>query len=476
MLGISVLGPLEVRVDQTPVPLVRSLKTRALLGFLTINTTAQNRDDLCDMFFRRTSDPRAALRWSLSRLRPLLNTGAHERLVADRRRVRFEPDDTRVDLRDVEEAARDQHATPETLARAWKQTQQVLMEDGDVRSLPEYGAWLADQRCAMADLRLALAGRLAQSNDLPPSERLVWAKRAQNTPMVPTPPTPPRQDIRFLRTADGTSLAWAESGSSDGPVIVKAANWLSHLELDGQAPIWQPLYQGLEADHRMIRYDERGCGMSDWDVPEISFESFVTDLEQVVEASGVKQFALLGISQGAAVSIEYAARHPERVSKLILFGGYPAGWRHTASPQEIREREAVMVLTQSGWGRTDPCYRRLFSQTFMPQATLEELDWFDDYQRQTTSPENAVRFLEAFSQLDVRERLADVRVPTLVLHSRHDRRIPAATGRALAVGIPDARFKTLNSPGHLLLGREPAAREFVAEIRGFLGQTNGASV
>ncbi|MCK5745750.1 MAG: alpha/beta fold hydrolase, partial [Oricola sp.] len=187
-----------------------------------------------------------------------------------------------------------------------------------------------------------------------------------------------------------------------------------------------------------------------------------------VDSAGLDRFPLLGISQGAAVSIEYAARHPERVSHLILFGGYPVGWRPISTPEEKREREAVMVLTESGWGRSDPVYRRLFSQTFMPDAKLEELTWFDEFQRRTTSPENAVRFLEAFADIDVRERLASLNVPTLVIHSRGDKRIPLSTGRELAASIPNAQFISLESRNHLLIGREPAASDFVAAIRRFL--------
>ena len=259
-------------------------------------------------------------------------------------------------------------------------------------------------------------------------------------------------------------------GREDAPPLVKAANWLTHLELDWEAPIWSPLYRDLATTHRLVRYDSRGCGLSDWEAPEISLETFVSDLEAVVDAAGLERFPLLGISQGASVSIEYAARHPERVSHLILFGGYPAGWRHIASAAEVREREAVMVLTEAGWGRADPAYRRIFSGTFMPDATPEELDWFDEFQRQTTSPRNAVRFLQAFSELDVRQRLGAVKAPTLVIHSRGDRRIPMATGRELATAIPSAEFVGLDSNNHLLIGREPAAADFVAAVRRFVAE------
>lgn len=279
-----------------------------------------------------------------------------------------------------------------------------------------------------------------------------------------------QQVVRFCKAADTTTLAWAKVGAENGAVpLVKAANWLTHLEYDWEAPIWSPLFRALAQKRPLVRYDERGCGLSDWNVPDISLETFVTDLEAVVDAAGLERFPLLGISQGASVSIEYAARHPERVSHLILFGGYAAGWRHTASPEEALEREAVMVLTEAGWGRDDPAYRHIFSQTFMPAATGDELSWFDEFQRQTTSPKNAVRFLRAFADIDVRDRLSALRVPTLVLHSKGDRRIPVGTGRELATTIPNAQFIGLDSDNHLLLGRENASKAFTAAIDQFLG-------
>lgn len=163
-------------------------------------------------------------------------------------------------------------------------------------------------------------------------------------------------------------------------------------------------------------------------------------------------------------------RHPERVSCLILFGGYAAGWRIGATEDVIREREAVMTLTATGWGRDDPAYRQIFSSTFMPSATTEELRWFNEFQRATTSPEYAVRFLSAFGDIDVRERLSEVQVPTLVIHSLGDRRIPAATGRDIAATITDAEFLGLEGDGHLLLGREPASRVFVEAVREFIAR------
>ena len=205
-----------------------------------------------------------------------------------------------------------------------------------------------------------------------------------------------------------------------------------------------------------MRYDERGNGLSDWEVDDLSFDAFVSDLECVVDAVGLDRFPLLGISQGCAVCVEYAVRHPDRVSGLILISGYAAGWRIGASDEERQRREAVLTLTRHGWGTSNPAYRHIFSQTFMPDAKPEELEWFDEFQRQTTSPENAVRFQEAFATIDVRGRLADVAAPTIVFHARGDQRIALEQGRELAAGIPGARFVPLESRNHILVGHEPA--------------------
>jgi pimeloyl-ACP methyl ester carboxylesterase len=250
---------------------------------------------------------------------------------------------------------------------------------------------------------------------------------------------------------------------------VKAANWLNHLELDWESPIWGRTFRALAARRAIVRNDERGNGLSDWDA-EIGFEDFVRDLETVADALGLDRFPLLGMSQGCAVSVEYAVRHPERVAALVLIGGYAAGWRLGASPEERERREAVITLTRLGWGGANPAYRHIFSQTFMPDGAPEELAWFDEFQRQTTSPENAVRFQDAFGDIDVRDRLAAVRAPTLVLHARHDQRIPLAQGRDLAIGIPGARFVTLESRSHIILGHEPAWEVCMAAIEAFLNE------
>jgi pimeloyl-ACP methyl ester carboxylesterase len=276
------------------------------------------------------------------------------------------------------------------------------------------------------------------------------------------------QRIGFCKTCDRTTIAYATVGS--GPPLLKAANWLSHLELDWGSPIWGRSFAEIARHRTFIRYDERGCGLSDWDVDDLSFDAFVDDLEAIVATLGLDRFPLLGISQGAAVSIEYAVRNPEKVSGLILVGGYAAGWRHLTDAEEQARRETVMTLTELGWGTDDPTYRHIFSKTFMPEARPEILDWFDAFQRQTTSPRNAARFQSAFGDIDVRKKLARVEAPTIVFHSRHDQRIPFEVGRALASSIPHAQFVPLDSRNHILVEEEPAWLHCVAAAGAFLAR------
>ena len=531
MLSINTFGTLQVLHGDRPVALPASRKTRALLAYLVLTATPQRRDRLCELFWDIPDDPRGALRWSLSKLRPIVKTGEETRLLADRERVSINVEPAEVDFRAFRSLVENEHKRPNivSIETAWEQSNQILLEDCELPNQPGYAVWLAQQRNELTRLRITLSRRLALSPDLSPVDSEKWSERwLVNAPFDPAAaqqavlarrrlgleheatilareleqsfreaeleppiwaddikpeeksepagrpgddiPLLQSQTIRFVQAKDDVSLAWASVGDPASPPLVKAANWLSHLELDWEAPIWSPLFRSLAQSFHFIRYDERGCGLSDWDVPDISFESFVADLETVVDAAGLDRFPLLGISQGAAVSIEYAARHPDRVSHLILFGAYPVGWRHIASAEEAREREAIMVLTETGWGRQNPSYRHLFSRTFMPTATAEQLEWFDEFQRLTTSPGNAVRFLEAFADIDVRDRLKDVKAPTLVLHSRNDRRIPVETGRALATDIPNAQFTGIDSENHLLLGNEPASIEFLAAVRRFLRQ------
>jgi pimeloyl-ACP methyl ester carboxylesterase/predicted Ser/Thr protein kinase len=282
------------------------------------------------------------------------------------------------------------------------------------------------------------------------------------------------QEIHFAVAGDGVRLAWARSGN--GPPLVKAANWLNHLEFDWKSPVWRHWLDGFAANHTLIRYDERGNGLSDWQVDDFSLEAMVSDLEAVVEAAGLDRFALLGISQGASVGISYAVRHPGRITHLVVLGGYARGWARRGSRAEVEQREALLTLTRLGWGRDNPAYRQVWSSLYAPEATPEQMAWFNDLQRVSTSPDNAVTLLQAFGEIDVTELLPHVDVPTLVLHAEKDGVVPFEEGRRLAQSIPGARFAALDSPNHILLPGEPAAERFMAEFGAFMGIGGGKVV
>ncbi|ROS43447.1 lysine decarboxylase transcriptional regulator CadC [Amycolatopsis thermoflava] len=282
------------------------------------------------------------------------------------------------------------------------------------------------------------------------------------------PRTRAQQQIRYCRSPDGVRVAYALSGC--GPPLVKAANWLTHLDLEWTSPIWAHWLDGLARRHTLVRYDERGCGLSDWDIGEFRFDDWVDDLELVVDGVGLDRFPLLGISQGGAVAIAYAVRHPERVSRLVLAGAYSRGrFARAATPEEKEEAELDLVLGRIGWRHDDPTFRQVFASQFLPDASRELWDAFNDLQRATTSNDNVVRFLDVFAHIDVSAIAPSVRCPTLILHSRGDLRVPKAQAQELAALIPDSRLCFLDSRNHILTEHEPAWPEFLDELDAFLG-------
>jgi pimeloyl-ACP methyl ester carboxylesterase/DNA-binding winged helix-turn-helix (wHTH) protein len=275
-----------------------------------------------------------------------------------------------------------------------------------------------------------------------------------------------RQEVHFCTASDGVRIAYAEVGH--GPPLIKAGNWLNHLEYDWESPIWSPFLHTLAAEHRLIRYDARGNGLSDWEVKDLSLEAFVRDLESVVEATGLDRFPLLGMSQGCAVSIAYAVRHPERVSHLVLYGGFARGRRKRGSQQDIAGGDAIVTLIRQGWGQDNPAFRQMLTSLFMPGATPEQMQSFNDMQRITTSPENAARLRQSVDEIDVTDLLASVNIPTLVLHARNDAMQPFDEGRRLAMGIRGARFVALESRNHMILQNDPVWSRVFDEIENFL--------
>lgn len=516
---VNVLGELSVHRDGKSVALPQSKKTRALFAFLLLTGRPHRRERLCEMFWERPDDPRGSLRWALSKIRAFADGADNACVIADRERVAISRDGMRIDWLtlgvDLQTPGQVEQGRLREIAVA---TEQILLDGLDLPQADAYQAWLVAGREEAAAMHLKAVRALVQNDATPDTEAIRWLRgwvrrdplaedaaqllaarlrklgkpdeaaevlkdfraalaeagsepgsRAEIEPAKDGLDASPRrlhQKIGYCRAADGVRIAYATVGQ--GPPLVKAANWLNHLELDWEGPIWAKTFDALAADYTLVRYDERGNGLSDWDADDISFDAFVSDLETVVDALRLTRFPLIGMSQGCAVSIEYAVRHPERVSALVLLSGYAAGWRTAATPEDLALREKVKELTRLGWGQSNPAYRHIFSQTFMPDGTQEELAWFDELQRQTTSPENAVRFQDAFGDIDVRHRLKDVRAPTLVAHARHDQRIPISQGRELAANIPGARFLPLESRSHIILGHEPAWRTHMDEIMRFL--------
>jgi pimeloyl-ACP methyl ester carboxylesterase/DNA-binding winged helix-turn-helix (wHTH) protein len=285
----------------------------------------------------------------------------------------------------------------------------------------------------------------------------------------PEPAPPPRQHIAFCRAADGVRLAYAVAG--EGPPLVRAANWMTHLGYDIESPVWRHWVRDLALGHQFIRYDERGCGLSDWEAGEFTFENWVTDLESVVDALGLERFPLLGVSQGGAVAVAHAARHPEQVTKLILCSAYARGRAVRAMNDEERRAAALdLDLARVGWGRDDPAFRQVFAAQFLPDGTRADWEAFDHLQRRTTSSDNAVRFLDEFARIDVRDLAEQVSCPTLILHARDDHRVPLRYGEELAAIIPDSRLVALDSNNHLLTETEPAWQVFRDEVAAFLAE------
>lgn len=523
-ISIRLLGEFAVFRDSLPVKLPSSKQTRALLAYLVITAKPHRRDRLCELFWDTPNDPRGALRWSLSKIRPLVNNEDIQHLQADRERVTLLVDGLNIDvirLRDQFDSVELSVIELESIAR---QLQKKYLDGIDLPNQPLFQQWLAEERQNIIQLRTKVLSRLATHPDTSLSTRVSWnrewlalapldhqaasqlliqlkllglaeeasllfqqcsqrfteagiawepsenssfhGRHVEKSQQIDNKTA--LQNIEYCRTADGVKIAHASIGQ--GLPIVKAAGWLSHLEHDWGAPVWGRIFENLATEYRFVRYDSRASGLSDWNVADISLAGFVQDLEAVVSANHLDKFALLGISQGAATSIEYAVKYPERVSHLILFSAYSSGWLVDGDKELNQRLEAIIALAEAGWEQENPAFRQFFSMNFIPDATTEDLEWFNQYQRLCVSPLNAVRLISAFGELDVRDLLAKVNVPTLVIHSLHDECIEFKYGRDMAASIPNAEFVGLESRSHLLLGSEPAAQQFIDVVQDFIAR------
>ena len=506
MLELRVLGDLQVMRDGQPLDLPPSRKTRALLAYLAVTARQHQRERLCEIFWDIPDDPRGALRWSLSKIRQVLG-GDEPALSADRNAVALNVDTDYARLAPLVKADLSSRTTEELEAvlasirggfladlslercfdyEAWRQAIASEVEIAELGILRELVERLEDKPRRALPLAQRLrslvpddAGLAAEIEALEGKVRSVAAQATgrASQPASPTPSKPaasaqdPGRAVQFCRALDGTRLAHASTGS--GPAILRAAHWMSHLTFDWDSPIWRHWMRELSRQNRLVRYDERCNGLSQRHVVDISFETMVSDLECVVEATGLERFTLLGLSQSCAVSIAYAVSHPEKVSGMILYGGYVKGWRARGDAGEIATREAVATLMRESWGKPNPMFRQAFCSMFIPGATHEHFAWMDDLMLRTVSPDDAWRLQSSFSVIDVSDLLDKVRVPTLVLHARDDNVAPVESGRTMAAGIPGARFIELESQNHILLEGEPAFEEFIDHVRAFIAETAG---
>ncbi len=344
----------------------------------------------------------------------------------------------------------DRFVSESTLTSRIKAARRVVGDDGITQNVIKtvHGRgyrWVADVG-ELGDPTEALHRQLRE----PPAERL-------------------EQQIRFCRTSDGERLAYATVGH--GPPLVRAAHWITHLDYEWDSPVWRHWMEGLSRGRTLVRYDERGCGLSDHEPYDVSLEAFVHDLETVVDDLGLERFPLMGVSQGGPVAIEYAHRHPERVSRLILIGAFIKGRRaRSLTARDLQEFEMQRELIRLGWGRDDHSFRLYFSSVFMPDADPQVWSDFAEIMRRTTSAENALRLFDACLDMDVTAAAAALDVPTLILHGRDETRIPFEQGLELAARIRGSRLVPLDTRNHLLRPDEPAWDRLLAEVEAFLAE------
>lgn len=283
------------------------------------------------------------------------------------------------------------------------------------------------------------------------------------------------QEIRFCTSFDGTRIAYATMG--EGPPLIRVANWVTHLEHDRHGPIWGPWFEELSRHHTLVRYDLRGSGLSDRSVDDVSLDAWVRDLETVVDALGIERFSLIGLCQGGGIAVAFAARHPDRVRRLVLYDTYAQG--ALVDGEALSEHAKAEVLTQVikvGWGRQNAAFRKVFVDLLVPEGSDEQQQWLADLQRRSTSAEMAARLWRAFHEIDIRDMAPKVDAPALVFHVKNDAMIPFQKGCRLASLIPDARFVPLEGENHILLPDEPAWEQFVSELHGFLSENELPSV
>jgi DNA-binding winged helix-turn-helix (wHTH) protein/pimeloyl-ACP methyl ester carboxylesterase len=290
--------------------------------------------------------------------------------------------------------------------------------------------------------------------------------------LAPSPEadSPAAPEIQFFTTSDGVRIAYTVGGS--GPPLVRAIDWLNHLDFEWKNPHRRHWFSHIMRHNTLLRYDQRGSGLSDWNVDDFSFERSLADFEELIATVGFDKFALVGSCQGGPIGAAYAARHPEKVTKLILVGSFARGWPPPGSMM-TEQFNAMLTLIRLGWGRDNPAFRQLWTTLFRPDASPEETEWMNEFQRITSSPDNAALMMAEFPKIDITDLLPKVSCPTLVMHSRDEAVVPAIEGRLIASRIRGARYVELPSRSHEVVPGEPAWQIFVDEFSRFLGWSNG---
>ena len=510
------MGEFAVFCNGEQLSLPRSRKTRALLAYLAVTNQPQGRERICEMFWDVPNDPRGSLRWSLSKIRQVLNRAGTNPVVTSRSTISLHTQSIELDLRSVKAIShRDLAALAvvdlENLAALFRGE---FLDDLSLPRCPKFEAWRVSWISELNLLKTRILRTLIARLDDDASRALHHAhalramhpedaslsallqniaERARKQEMNLQPLSAPRSgsagsaeqlettsgsgisaspDIRYCTADDGVRIAYSVTG--EGPPIVRAAAWMSHLQFDKESPVWRQWTDGLSAQNQFVRYDDRGHGLSDREAEDLSLDMLVADLEHVVDSAKLERFALLGISHGCAVSIAYAARHPDRVSHLVLCGGYSQGWRMRGEPDDIALHSAMQALIGRGWGSDNPAFRHLFTALLFPGATQRQLDTLIDHQRRTASQACAARLYQAFGDIDVSALLDRVEAPTLVFHAREDQAVPHECSHIIADGIAGARLVTLETGNHMLLEGEPAFVRAIDELRTFIGKESPA--
>jgi DNA-binding SARP family transcriptional activator/pimeloyl-ACP methyl ester carboxylesterase len=504
LLRVCVLGHLAVLRHSARMQLPPSKKTRALLAYLAVTARPHSRDRLCAMLWAVPDDPRAALRWSLSRLRPLVDEPDRPRIIAHRDNVGLDLDRVTVDILSLRNVARNgtDSISTDALRQATEALEGDFLEGLDLPDCHEFRNWCTGEREETRRLRVRLLKALVTRLEDVPDEALRHARtlsllepaneaaqatlvrllraagrwreaeeqfqraqrrleefnvvsngalrQAAQLPLQADSRTrvddriaprvhaeqlrarPALHKVQFCKTSDDVRIAYARVG--DGPPLVWTAHWLSHLAFNWESPIWRHWTEEFAKDHAFVHYDQRGHGLSDWGNSTFSVDAFVRDLEAVVDALGLDRFALIGSSRGGPTAIAYAARHPERVSHLVLNGTFAQGWRSWGDGAEIERREATITLTRRGWGQDNPAFRQILTSLLLPDATLEEIGWLHDLLQISVSAENAARLQQSsgdFSVLDLyraspRRRSSCIAAMTALCHSSKVGSSPAA--------------------------------------------------